>query len=181
MVKKTDALVRDLAKLFTRYSLADWQPIIEGLRSSAATQEQIAAAIETLASSAKSSVSTKSLRQAPRKLALDPHFLDHLPLQRRGALEDLGAALLTKRVLPRAPDLRATYVMVGGKGSLPKERERAIATLITLLAEVTEPRFSDALQLIWRESQLPETGLKHDYARWFNIIYGSVRPDSTNS
>lgn len=176
MVRKTDALVRDLAVLFVRYDLTAWQPIIDELHSGSSIQKRIAEAIEALAGAGH----IKAPRQARKRITnFEPAFWQQIPTNRQGALEDLGVALLAKRVLSKAADLRAAYLLAGGKGILPKDREQAVKVLIAMLAELSDTRFSDTLQNIWRDSQVTEADLKQEYSRWFNIIYKSSRDSNS--
>lgn len=173
MVRKTEALVRDLAKLFVRYDLADWKPILDELGPGGRAQSRIAAAIEGLSLIAEGGREKVPSRSNPKRkrVAVDRSLLVKATPERRGALEDLAEGLLARKVLPRAPDVRAAYIAGGGKGPLPKDRPAAVGALLALLIEMSDGRFSEALEAIWRSSHLPETNLKHDYARWFSIIY----------
>jgi hypothetical protein len=174
MAKSSDALIRDIAKLFVRYELSEWRPVLDSLRMGGEAQRQIADAIEAI-SAVRPPRKPKAAPRRSNKEALisGDDILASTPEPRRGALEDLVVALVKKRVLPRAVDLREAHLAVGGKGALPKERQQAVRALIAFLADLSDDRFSAALESIWHGTSIPKSDLQHDYRRWFSMIYGS--------
>src|SRR5690349_18261776 len=111
MSRKTDRLVKDIAELFVRYSLADWSPVIYEL-SKTGNHKGLAEAIE-----AKLNEISK-LRRTPRipkkRKRGSPAKTRPVPLEKLHPELDLFRdALMARRVLPTSHDLRMAAEAIG--------------------------------------------------------------------
>jgi hypothetical protein len=172
---KTDALIRDVAKLFVAYPMAVWRPLIDDLDKGGDVQARVGAAIVEILEkmpSPKPKRSTASSRRRKEAVARKPTSIaaaepSFVP-ERAEALGLLSDELANRRVLPRLPELRRLYLDVGGKLELPRDRKAACGVLLAHLSEVSDEAFSRALVTI-REGTA-DAGAVDAYARWFRLI-----------
>jgi hypothetical protein len=160
---KSDALIRDIAHLFVKYKLRDWEPILCLLRDGGAAQTQIASTIDTLLKSARPSRS----RQSSKTPGAGLRFSD----ARASILETLLRALRDRALLVQARDLREAYLQSGGKSALPKDRMAAVKVLLRHLDRLPNDAFADALEKIQARGSVSDANLADEYARWFNLIH----------
>jgi hypothetical protein len=173
MAGKTDALVKDLAALFIKYRLSDWQPIVDMLRSGSAQSHELANEVRRLCETAARSHAPKSARRKGAS-AREADFLSHVAPERRLILGELKGALTTKQLLPRAGDLRAIYLGAGGKMVLPPRREAAIRVFVAHISQLPDGKFTSVLNEI-AGVRPPSASHLDDYSRWFDMIYSSKK------
>lgn len=176
---KSDALIRDIAKLFVTYSPRDWAPILEQLHGGGIVQAKIAEAVAALqveaqSSSQKTKIRSKFIKKKlPSKIGHRPS-IDYALSERGPVLDALEKAIRERQLLYGAKELRDFYFKIGGKDSLPKDRLGAIRELLRFLDVLPQDGFDAAMDVL--RNQNPATdSLADDYRRWFNLIQATPR------
>lgn len=173
MTARTQALVKDVAALFVKYSLADWSPLIEELEKGG--RGKIAEAVGELAATPRAPARArpkakpaKSVAKKPAK-AVQPSAGTGFSPARAQFLEPLLRALKTRVVAPTAHDMRELYLAIGIKDAYPKRREEAVEAVILRLDQLPEPQFRKILtDIVGQDDEVARPA--DDYARWFNLI-----------
>lgn len=169
---RSESLVKELAALFVKYSLRDWQPVIDELLESGSRNSKIARAIEELGS-----VRPKVKRDVVKRAKKISPALKLRPTH-KAILKPLWQALLDRKVLGTARDLRSFHLAAGVKAAFPASRQKAIELLIHHLNQLSEPDFQATMALLGRHRSLDERGFNEDYRRWFEIIFKGEEPGS---
>lgn len=164
---KGDALIRDIAKLFTKYSLADWQFVLELLRRGGPEHIEISRAIEEITAKRGKSTPGGGKRHLKRLTSL----LDGIDPSRAEFLRKVQQELRTKKTEWKLADIRDIYVKSGGKDQLPKKRDDAVRALVSHLARLPDEIFTSTVKTIPERS----SDLQSDYARWFEMIYSPTK------
>lgn len=180
---KTEALIRDLASLFVKYRLSDWAPVLDELErrgGSAGISEAIQRHADEAKPVAPARLRAKKKPAVKRRVAQPK--VDQLELQPRfkgpnaETVEKLRDALISKRVLPSLPNLKAVQAVLGIKVTGSNRREALIAILTQYLDGLGGPAFQKALQAIARYEERNAPGAEADYDRWFQLIIAGRRP-----
>jgi hypothetical protein len=169
---RSETLVKELASLFVKYNLRDWQPVIDELLEGGPRNSKIAHAIEELGS-----VRPKAKRGAGKRAKAVSPALKLRPTH-KAILKPLWQALLDRKVLGTARDLRSFHLAAGVKAAFPASRQRAIELLIHHLNQLSEPDFQATMTLLSRHRSSDESGFSEDYRRWFEIIFKGEEPGS---
>lgn len=171
---KTDALIRDVAKLFVTYSPTVWRPVLDDLARAGGSYGAIAQRLEELL--AKSIAAPKPRRRqaakkpssaGPRTAPSDQMALEFSP-DRQATLSALATALSQRRLLPTAADIRHVYLESGGKGDLPKTRKAAIHHLLRHLNGIPGGSFGSVHDAVRQHGSGQDAA--GDYQRWFRLI-----------
>ena len=162
---RRQALVRDIARLFVKYDLADWRVIIDSLRNRGADYNAIAQAVEDLASKSENSRRLKSQPSAERFLA----DLSTADPKKAKLLKGLYERLMNKELAPRLADLRELCLRLGIKDKLPAKRDGAVMYVLRHLATLSEEALVSAL----KEMPVDDRDLQDEYNKWFKMIYTS--------
>lgn len=161
-MSKAEQLVQDIAKLFVKYSLDDWQLVLDMLRRGGPEHVEIAAAIEQLAKQRPSK--GNSVKQSDDRLV---RLLADVNGARATVLRELFSNLKSRKLAPKLADLRDAYIRTGGKNKLPPRRDDAIYILLEHMARMKDDVLVSSVQDLSERNM----DLKNDYSRWFNIIY----------
>lgn len=171
MTAKTQALVKEVAALFVKYSLADWAPLIEELENGG--RGKIAQSIRTIIATPKAQTRTKptAARSSAKRPAKKPSPATSVAFspERDKFLEPLLRALKGRVVAPSAHDMRELYLAIGIKDAYPKRREEAAEAIALRLDTLPDAQFKKILaDLIGQDDENDQQS--DDYARWFNLI-----------
>lgn len=165
---KSNALIRDIAQLFVRYSPKDWEVVLGALQRDNGVQLKIAEAIRALQNSApakrKEETKTRRTRGMPEFKSL-----------RATLLQGLDEGLKAKSILPRANQLKNVYLTLGGKANLPQERGAAIRFFLEFLNNLPDPDFEQAIAVLRSVHPADRSALAEEYSRWFNLIQSGTR------
>ena len=188
MKSKEKTLIRDLARLFTNYSVRDWKPIVRLLKAGESKIDEITTAIEqseklTAGTKKRSSEKTRSVarkhnsskpgkgitkhktaKQARRAQAKDkPRKSSTAAKRKRALITDLEASPTN--------ELRNLYAMATGAKSALPSRDVIVRQLSDYLLEI--PR-ADRLALLRSLREIKEDPTEN-YRRWTRLISGSER------
>ncbi len=172
---KTDALVRDIAKLIVNYSPTVWRPVLDDLARAGGAYRDVATHLDQLLvkvadAAPRPRAVRKTAAKVPtaRKANAGPAqmSLEYSPGRQRTLLS-LAAALTERRLLPTAGDIRQVYLESGGKGDLPKTRKSAIQHLLRHLDGIPEESFESIHAAVQQHGSQDMIG---DYQRWFQLI-----------
>src|SRR5947208_15155708 len=121
---KGESLIRDIGRLFVKYSIDDWAMVIELLRTGGPEHVRIAQAIAEI--SAKRPTSHKQAKQPRPERA--PTFEPDVDPDR---VELLGKVYgdLSRTTGPKLAELRDIYIRSGGKQKLPQKRDEIARAL----------------------------------------------------
>ena len=161
---RSDSLVKDLALLFVKYRLRDWLPLLAELRRG--QHAALADAIETLTRQVPPTRRKPGKRPA-RKIGQGSRKSEP---GLSPVLRPLYEALKDRSLLAVASDLRAIYVDLRIKQTLPPRRSAAIQLLIQHLDTLPEGQRRDAIQLILARKPVAPDSFSEDYHRWFELI-----------
>lgn len=178
MTAKTQALVKELAALFVKYSLADWAPVADQL--SAAGRDDLAKAVRELASTPKAPARKSKVKVRPGakskwtsgpKPALSGIVISD---ERARYLMPLHRALKAREAAPSAADIRDLYLFIGIKQPYPKRRDDVVDAIVQELDRLPDTQFLKSLREIVKDDEpLAKSG--DDYRRWFNLILETKR------
>ena len=176
MTPKSRALIKDVAGLFVKYSLADWSPLIKELETGG--RSELAEAIRELAATPRKSPRPKpKLTRRPAKgVAKKPatqaaiRFSD----ERAEFLTPFLRALKARVVAPTAHDLRELYLSIGIKEPYPKRRDEAAEAIVMRLDKLTHAQFRKTLEEVVGQDDEDQADA-NDYARWFELIVKQTR------
>jgi hypothetical protein len=177
-VRKADALLRDLAALFIKYSLSEWHFVLEELRDGGKIQRDIAKAIEEIYDIKQRSLAkgreldNKPVRRDKVNAAAKFINIANIDPNRAPIVLGLIEALQNRRLLPTAGGIRDIYSSLGGKGSVPEKRDAAIRFIVSFIAQLPTEQFERALKAVVEHKGSANENLRGDYSRWFDIIYG---------
>lgn len=164
MTTKKDALFRELARLLSKYSLADWRAVLTTLRNGG---EQLLS-VRGFGGKpggfrkAKKKTPLKRRRKSTKSLR-KPSYGDRGDLG-AGTRRDLAAVLRTLKV----EQIQKIYTQFGGQGSLPSKKKSAIDVLLSLTNSHSEESLLSVLEEVWPNLK----DRSNDYAKWFNMISG---------
>lgn len=170
MTAKSQALIKEIAALFVKYSLADWSPVINELENGG--RGKIAEAVRDLASvSAPSRPKPITKQKSPAKQAPSKSVanLINFSAERSKYLEPLLQAMKKRVVAPTTSDMRELYFAIGIKNAFPKRREEAAEAIALRLDKLPDEQF----QKIIAEVERLDNGVEQrpdDYERWFKLI-----------
>jgi len=187
---RQSALVKDLARLLTKYSARDWQPLVrlltsdpkllfEAISSKASNSPKLQKVRKKVTdnSSAKrrATVKTKkALAKKSSKAGVTKSIRhDRSSLKAQSDAEELAY----RRVLARASvsDLQALYLRAYNNKQIPKSRTELTAALDKYLKNLSQ---HERTQLLMSSSHT-ESDPTETYRRWVDIISKSTR--DTNS
>jgi hypothetical protein len=164
---KSDALIRDIAKLVVKYDLSDWAIVIEMFKTGSPVHHAIAAAIEDACKIGSFRSATSGAVRTARYMPP----LESLSQERAEALERLSSDIEARRIIPSMAAVRAAFLAAGGKQRLPEKRPQAVKMLLNHLARISDESFQASLRAIVAK----ETDLQHEYTKWFDMIYNADR------
>lgn len=171
MSKKTSLLVRDIARLFVKYRIEEWSPILEQLRVGSVIQKEISEAVELLVLETKKAKVVRKPRPkrkaVPKKALSEPYVFSP---KRKHALEPLRSALLQKTLLPTVENMREAYRRLGLKARTPSDRAAAVEGLLQFLDSLPESRWRESVALMNEPGLSLQADPKEDYRRWFDVI-----------
>lgn len=178
MTARTQALVKELAALFVKYSLADWSPLTDQL--SAAGRDDLADAVRELASTPKAPA--RKAKPKPRPGAKSKPASTLKPAlagivfsnSRARYLEPLHRALKAREAASSAAAIRELYLSIGIKQPYPKRREDAADAIVQELDRLPDAQFFRSLKRIAKDDELSAKS-GDDYRRWFNLILETKR------
>ncbi|UZK66285.1 hypothetical protein [Sphingomonas sp. M1-B02] len=190
MSHKTEALIREVAALFVKYRMTDWQPLIAELETRGGSPA-LANAIRLLAektpspapargrakaksTAAKLSSKARAKKAAiskPAELELEPRFGG----PHADTIGELRDALIAKRSFPAMSNLKAAGTALGLKGTGTSRRDVLVTMLTEHLDKLDEEAFERALRTLAREEQRSQTGSAPAYDRWFDLITAGRR------
>ena len=162
------ALIRDLARLFVKYDLEDWQFILNTLREGGPELALLQDAVEDLVARGSRPRPFKDSHESVRAVFSD---LEKKDAEKADILKQLYDLMKKKDTAPRLADIRNFCVAAGIKASPPKRRDDAIVFLIKELARVEDKAF---LAHLLRQLPVRDRDLHDEYRGWFRMIY----PDS---
>jgi len=165
---RTEALLKDIARLFVTYDKADWTPFLDELRQGSDLQRRVAAAIEELG---RDRLGARSKTSQKRKaVATQPAARKWAHPERAPVLEKLEAGLRSRILLRDPKALREVLARTGAKDAPSSARAAAITALVALLDEMPVDRFTELVEAIEQSSKLDQRDFDGDYARWFTLI-----------
>jgi hypothetical protein len=180
---KTDALIRDIAKLIVTYSPSVWRPVLDDLAEAGEAYRRVGTNVAELIDEAARTPTKQKVARAKATAPSGPKkkkaaaaegtsraaqmSLEFSPDRQRtlGALAD---ALTERRLLPTAAEIRRVYLESGGKGDLPKVRRAAIHHLLRHLDGIPQKSFDAIHELVKPHESSRDTA--DDYQRWFELI-----------
>lgn len=177
MTAKTQALIKEVASLFAKYSLADWLPLIEELEKG--ERGQLAVTVRELASTPRVSARPKGKAKKPAtKKAAKPVVrapaATTFSAERTKFLEPLLRALKGRVVAPTAHDMRELYLAIGIKDAYPQRRDAAAEAITRQLDRMPDEQFRKILSdIVGPEDEDDHRG--DAYSRWFNLILEPAR------
>lgn len=178
MTGKTQALVKEVAGLFVKYSLADWAPLIEELERGG--RGPLSMAVRDLAATprAPARAKSKTVRAKSKTVKFAPPAAAiSFSAERTKFLEPLLRALKARVVAPTAHDMRELYLSIGIKAPYPKSRDAVAEAVAMRLDVMPEAQFRKVLtDIVGMEEETDRRS--DDYARWFNLILEPNRRDS---
>lgn len=168
-MEKTAALVRDLARLFVKYDLNDWRPIIDALRGATAEYQPLATAITEFCAQPRPARRTQSKANAKKRSDADDLLaeLKQSDPRRAEVLKSLYNRLALKQIAPTVAELEELCTQIGIPDRLPRRREDVVVAVLRYLASLSDDVFLSTL------AQIPEKyrNLQDEYRRWFHIMY----------
>lgn len=178
MTARTQALVKELAALFVKYSLADWAPLTDPL--SAAGRDDLADAVRDLASTPRAPARKAKVKARPgakskSNSAPKPGQTGIVVSEDRARyLTPLYRALKAREAAPSAADIRELYLSIGIKQPYPKRREDVVDAIVQELDRLPDAQFLKSLKRIAKDDEhSAKSG--DDYGRWFNLILETKR------
>lgn len=167
MTNKTERLIKDLAILFVKYSVSDWKPILSVMSAGGAHSALVRAIERQLETTSKARVK----RPKPKAQKRDARQTEIVSgPETSPQLRTFEEALIAKRALPTARDLRMGAELLGIKEDLPADRRRGITKIIAHLTPLGHEALTTALARV-AEAHI---GSQHDrgaeYARWAALI-----------
>lgn len=168
MSRKTDRLVKELALLFVKYPLSEWQPIMEELRGTS-RHSDIADGIERhLLSVAQKKRKQKGTGRMSKNRAA-PKVTEGVG---RGPRELIAfqEALNSRRALPTPSDLRLAGELIGIKDDLPPDRRQSINRLMAHLSSLREEALMFALTRVAEAKGRTKQDQGAEYERWAALI-----------
>lgn len=165
---KSDALLRDVAKLFVTYSPRDWEPLLAELNQGSELQKRVANLIAELANAAptprrsKPGKSKAAERQSAARMWAHP--------ERAEALKSLEVGLRGGRLLPTFSAVKEALARTGLKSPVPRTRAAAIAMLLEGLDQMPGEKYLALADAIIKSDPVQSTDRKLDYQRWFALI-----------
>lgn len=174
MSRRTQLLIKEIARLFVDYRTRDWDPVLSQLRMGGTSHRDIADAVQDILSiveaAGKRTPKAKRAKATRKRPQLRPQARAPVSEERLPLLDPLREALLAKAILPTAKSLREAYLRIGIKERMPADRGAAIDGLIYHLDHLPAERFSKTLEAIADSSSVRQANLEEDYKRWFAII-----------
>jgi hypothetical protein len=167
MTKKTERLVKDVAALFAKYSVPDWQPILEELQrtgSYAPLADAIRDHAELAARAPKprrarvKSAKSRSTARRPAKVGVAPE------------LEVFRDAMIARRILSGSAELRAAADAIGIKDDLPANRRQSVDLIVRHLASLPNDAQLSALRCLAASAGRVKTDQGAEYERWAALI-----------
>lgn len=171
----TSRLIKDLASLFVKYKLSDWEPLLRELRGGSAVHDELARAIEKTLATASSS--PKPRAKAKESLKRSSRY--QVSSTRSRILGPLQEGLQSRRVLPSINALREAARQVGAKPSDTTKRNELISELIMHLDQVPNERLWSLMQVITKFKPSSRENLEEDYFRWCSVILGRGKATSS--
>lgn len=170
MTAKSQALIKEIATLFVKYSLADWSPVIKELENGG--RSKIAEAVRDLASVYTPPRPKQNSRQKnlAKKASNKPTTTSiNFSTERSKYLEPLLQAMKRRIVAPTTSDMRDLYFAIGIKDAFPKRREEAAEAIVLRLDKLPDAQFQKILAEVERQGDEVEQRAD-DYGRWFKLI-----------
>ena len=173
MKSRQAALMKDLARLLTKYSARDWQPFVRLFTSDPTLllEAMSGGKAKTSKTSIKQSRTTKR-RSSPKK---PTQKNSKLKPKAKGSstspktVEPLQADAFYRRVLARASigDLQTLYLRAYNNKQIPKGRTELTASLDKYLRKLPE---SDRERVLVQLSNALDDDPTETYRRWIDII-----------
>jgi len=159
------ALVRDLARLFVKYDLEDWQFVLNALRQGGPDLEMMQKAVDDLTTRGKRPKAAGARQDGVKEVLAEVEKQD---AEKAAILKELHELVRKKEVAPRLADIRDFCVTAGIKANPPKRRDEAVVFLIRELALVED---KPTLKELLRKLPVKDRNLNDEYRGWFRMIY----------
>ncbi len=176
MTRLNSELVRDLARLVSKYSADDWDVLLSYM-GDPRRRENVTTLLEGFASAGHSQPSSKkpsAPRQQPPGVRRSLKQLQDREPERARLLENLWHGLQTRELLPQMPSLRYFAEVVGLKELRATKREQAVNQLMRHLMILD----IGVLQAAIRQMAVTDRPLSEEYERWVQLI---LRDDSASA
>lgn len=176
---RSDALIRDVAKLLVDYPARDWRPVLDELLSGGQIQQRLADAVEALIVHAEDTRAKAKAKAKPKaaRLPATRHAKPRpapentppvrIPRDRLDTLSQFTKAFDARQVLTTRAAIADVFLAIGGKSEAPKTRKEAGLQILVTLAEAPEPVYQSVLETIAKQASSSEAD---DYRLWFDII-----------
>jgi hypothetical protein len=169
MTAKTDRLVKDLAALFVKYSLSDWQPLLSEMRLTGEPNSQLVAAIE--AHLARGMKAKKPMRRVRRKTpASKGRSTKPVGKELDRSLEPLRTALLNREILATSQELKSAAASIGIKDPIPSERRDAVKAILEHLRALPEDAMRSSLSKLKSTAYSSKPDHSSEFERWVTLI-----------
>lgn len=176
---RSDALIRDVAKLLVDYPARDWRPVLDELLSGGQVQQRLADAVEALVVHAEDTRAKAKAKAKPKtsRLPVKPRAAPEniqpikIPKDRLDTLSQFTKAFDARQLLTTRAAIADVFLAIGGKSEIPKTRKEAGLRILVALAEAPEPVYQAVLATIAKQASSSEAD---DYRLWFDIIRPSA-------
>jgi hypothetical protein len=168
-------LLAELANLLKRYAPSDWHSLADALENEDQRTKVIAtlrhlAEIGIFRPDSKTTNDHESRRrQKPKSLLL---LLKQNDPRKFGLLTRVRQKLISRELLPTAPELRTFAGKVGVDVSKERKREQAVSKLVRALADLTSEDIQNRLGFRWEPEAPPS---QSQYDQWVGVIMGKDR------
>lgn len=162
---KSQALIRDIARLFIKYKLSDWRIVIDALRDGGSEYDAIADAIANL------TVKPRAYSKRKNRPGAAQFFneLKKTDAQKAEMLIGLYERFNNKTLAPQLADLREFCIDLGVKESTPKRREDLVLFVLRHLETLSDDALRSSLEMI----PVRDRNYQDEYNKWFQMIYTS--------
>jgi hypothetical protein len=163
MTSDDSKLIKDLARLASRYGPEDFATLGRLIREGS-LESLLIKALEDLATASASS----NARKPPSKtIVAKLNALRDTDPRRAELLSDLRSRLQAGEVLPTLASLRAFGEMLGMKELQATRREKAVPIILEHLLALPDRDFEAALE---QAANQPDRQLGDEYDRWVSLI-----------
>lgn len=152
-------LVRDIAKLFLKYQLEDWEFLADLLRRGGPDYADIASALVE--------IKQRTPGARPKRGTATLRFDADVDSNRAELLRKIYKDLSPASAGPKQSDIHDLYIRAGGKKKQIHGREAALQMFLMQISKLPDDMFKSALQSLSEKRR----NLRDEYNKWFSIIY----------
>ncbi|QIG79212.1 hypothetical protein [Stakelama tenebrarum] len=169
MTPKQQRLIKDIASLFVKYDVKDWEVVIGALSSTDTSfKSDLLVLIKEISAEA---AKKKSTSKAATKPTNKPALSKRKQLTKR--LEALRNALASKSAFATTSEIRRFAALIGLKEDLPDSRPEAIEQIISRLADKPDDQVKVILSRV-NVSQSEKSNFDDEFSRWAAVILKSA-------